>query len=191
MKIQALLLLTCALAYSTEAFSVETPSRRDVLRQAATAVAAGVAVVVVSPTQPALAINACPPRTQNCIRTTWAAPAGTKDVASSMLAILNSYPQEGQADVDKGGWTIAGGDLKASGKTKLEYTSGVGNFAKFFNGGKPFVDDLEIEVLDNGVVEIRSASRIGESDLGVNQKRLQFLASKARALGWEAPEPKY
>ena len=76
------------------------------------------------------------------------------------------------------------------GKTRIEFASGLGMFAKLMNGNKPFIDDLEIEVSGN-VIQLRSSSRIGQSDLGVNQKRLKFLASKARALGWEVPEPKY
>lgn len=132
----------------------------------------------------------CPPGTQNCIRTAWTAPAGTRNLGATVLEILSSYPQEGQSGVDKGGWTVAEGNLKSTGKARLEFKSGIGNFAKLFNGGKPFIDDLQIEIVKN-VVEIRSASRIGKSDLGVNKKRLEFLASKARALGWEAPEPKY
>jgi hypothetical protein len=66
-----------------------------------------------------------------------------------------------------------------------------GNFAKFFNGGKPFVDDLVLEITDSGAVEVRSSSRVGDSDMGVNQNRLNFLASNLRAAGWTAPEPKY
>ena len=61
-----------------------------------------------------------------------------------------------------------------------------GNFAKFLNGGKPFIDDLEIQV-QNGGVAVKSASRIGDSDLGVNAKRLNYIASKLREKGWTAP----
>lgn len=54
---------------------------------------------------------------------------------------------------------------------RIEYmSSGKGNFAKFFNGGKPFVDDLNMDVEDNGVVTVRSQSRVGDSDFGVNGK---------------------
>jgi hypothetical protein len=190
MKVEASILLSSFLAYTTNAFGVETLSRRDALRHV---ISGGVVVSVFTvgaPPQALATVTACPSKSQNCIRTAWKVPAGSKDVAGSMLEILNSYPQEGQADVDKGGWTIAEGDLKSSGKTRVEYKSGIGNFARFFNGGKPFVDDLEVEVAGDAI-EIRSASRIGESDLGVNQKRLQFLASKARALGWDAPEATY
>jgi uncharacterized protein (DUF1499 family) len=45
------------------------------------------------------------------------------------------------------------------------------------NGGKPFVDDLVWEMGDSGEVQVRSASRIGESDFNVNCKRLVFLAN--------------
>jgi uncharacterized protein (DUF1499 family) len=105
-----------------------------------------------------------------------------------LVKILNAYPQAGQANVDKGGYKI----VSSSSIIKVEYTSGIGTFAKLFNGGQPFVDDL-IAVVDknNGVVTIKSSSRIGQSDLGVNQKRLKFLGAQAKAMGWTVPEPKY
>lgn len=68
---------------------------------------------------------------------------------------------------------------------KYEFKSGIGNFAKFFNGGKPFIDDFEVEVNDN--VQIRSSSRIGDSDFGVNAKRINYVADKLKAKGWTAP----
>jgi uncharacterized protein (DUF1499 family) len=135
-------------------------------------------------------LPACPPRSQNCIRTTWKAPSGTKDVHAIVLQLFKSYPHEGQSDVDKGGWTIVE-DGSNNNMLRLEYKSGIGMFAKLFNGGKPFIDDVVVLVVDNSVVQIRSSSRIGKSDLGVNQKRLQFLATKAREMGWDVPDPKY
>jgi hypothetical protein len=56
--------------------------------------------------------------------------------------------------------------------------SGKGNFAKFFNAGKPFVDDLNIEIEDDGKVEIKSASRVGESDFGVNKAVSRVLCTR-------------
>ena len=103
---------------------------------------------------------------------------------------LNSCQQQGQNDVDKGGWTIVSDDLAGSGTAAVEYRSGIGNFAKFLNGGKPFVDDLKLEIQD-GVVQVRSSSRVGDSDFKVNQKRLQFLGNALQAKGWDVPEPKY
>ena len=118
------------------------------------------------------AIDACPPKSQNCVRATWTPPSGTsnKDVVSTLKQVLNAYPQEGQDNVDGGGWVIAEDDLDSKGTARVEYrSSGKGNLAKFFNAGKPFVDDLLIEV-GNGVVELRSSSRVGDSDFGVNTK---------------------
>ena len=106
---------------------------------------------------------------------------------NTVLDLFKSYPQEGQSDVDKGGWTIVSADDST---IRIEYKSGIGNFAKYFNGGKPFIDDVIVSVSD-GVVNIRSSSRVGESDFNVNQKRLQYLAAKARTMGWDAPDPVY
>ena len=42
-----------------------------------------------------------------------------------------------------------------------------------------YVDDLEISfVPETNILQVRSESRVGESDLGVNQKRVDLLKSK-------------
>lgn len=38
-----------------------------------------------------------------------------------------------------------------------------------------FVDDLELLLADDGELLVRSASRVGESDLGVNRRRVERL----------------
>ena len=39
-----------------------------------------------------------------------------------------------------------------------------------------FVDDVELLILpDNGIIHVRSASRTGYSDLGVNRRRIEKL----------------
>lgn len=38
-----------------------------------------------------------------------------------------------------------------------------------------FVDDLEFHFAGDGVIHVRSASRVGHSDLGVNRKRVEAL----------------
>ena len=136
-------------------------------------------------------LTPCPPGSQNCILTTWTPPKGKdkRSVATAMVKILQSYPQEGQAGDDKGGWKITDGDLVKTGTLSLEYQSGVGPFAFLFNFGKPFIDDLEIKVLSSNKVQLRSSSRVGKSDLGVNKKRLLFLGEQA--IGWDVPEPEY
>lgn len=178
------------LAVMTGAFGVESSSssRRDVLASSAAAAAACVAFGW--PGTARAALTACPPKSNNCIRTAWTAPDGTPNVAQSVQTILDSYPQEGQNKVDLGGWSIVENNLVSTGKARVEFKSGLGNFAKFLNGNKPFVDDLEIAI-DGNTVELRSASRVGDSDFGVNQKRLQFLAAKAQAMGFNTPEPRY
>jgi hypothetical protein len=128
--------------------------------------------------QPALALEQCPPKSNNCVRTQWTPPSGSSksDAIASLRDAIKAYPQEGQNNVDGGGWIIAEDDLDgASSAARVEFrSSGKGNFAKFLNGGKPFVDDLKIEVDDSGVVQIKSQSRVGDSDFGVNSKVSNF-----------------
>ena len=38
-----------------------------------------------------------------------------------------------------------------------------------------FPDDLEILKVNKGIIQIKSASRIGASDLGVNRRRVNYL----------------
>ena len=183
-------LATTTEAYQPSATKQPTTTRRGWLEKAALVAAA---TVTASPYS-SLALEPCPKGSKNCIRTTWTPPSGTssQSAVQTVLDVLNAYPQAGQQDIDKGGWTIISNDLSGSSKTAaVEYKSGIGNFAKFFNGGKPFVDDLTLELDNDGVVQVKSSSRIGESDLGVNQKRLQYLAASLGEKGWTVPEPSY
>ena len=63
-------------------------------------------------------------------------------------------------------------------------SSGKGTFAKMFNGGRPFVDDLVIEPNGDGAYEFRSASRVGDSDFGVNGKSLSYIGGILKEKGW-------
>ena len=144
------------------------------------------------------------------------------DAITDLQAALKSYPLEGQDGVDKGGWTVAEDSLASSGYQRIEFRSGIGNFAKFFNGGKPFIDDLEATIqrseprtrrhmgatlrltmclsphqsvvrilheqfqVDDSSVSVRSSSRVGDSDFGVNGKRINFLAKELTKRGWTA-----
>jgi hypothetical protein len=105
------------------------------------------------------------------------------------MAAINEYPQNGQAGIDGNGFTIVADTLNNKGIARVEYRN-FGFFAKLFNGGKPYVDDLVV-ALDGNNVQVRSSSRIGKSDLGVNKKRLQYLGKSLQAKGWMVPEPKY
>ena len=47
-----------------------------------------------------------------------------------------------------------------------------------------FVDDLELQLVsDRGTIAVRSASRVGHSDLGVNRERVESLRASLAARG--------
>ena len=165
-----LALLSTVSAYTPSQTSPST--RREAFGKVAASFGIGAALLSQQPSS-ANALELCPPKANNCVRTTWTPPSGTSkdDAVAALRDALNAYPQEGQDNVDGGGWSIAEDDLAGSGAARVEFkSSGKGNFAKFFNGGKPFVDDLKLEVESSGTVQIKSQSRVGDSDFGVNQK---------------------
>lgn len=175
-----LAILGTSSAYST----TKASSRRELLSNVAKGAVFGIGAIAVTPNADALEI--CGPKANNCVRTTFTPPAGSSkdDVAAALRDAINAYPQEGQSDVDKGGWTIASDDLSGAGTARIEYKSGIGKFAKFFNGGKPFVDDLKFEIDGSNVVQVRSQSRVGDSDFGVNQKRVDYIEATLKKAGW-------
>ena len=157
------------------------------------------------------ALEECKPKSHNCIRTTWTAPSSITNpsqAASEIRNVLNSYPQSGQAGVDCNGWKIVSDKLDAidieeaygGGLITLEYKSCIGPAAMAINLGQPFIDDLKLELggkddISSGrrsiVVEVKSSSRMGSSDLFVNRKRLEYLGQKLKLNGWVVPPPKY
>mmetsp|Transcript_6432 Transcript_6432/g.7991 ORF Transcript_6432/g.7991 Transcript_6432/m.7991 type:complete len:190 (+) Transcript_6432:60-629(+) len=178
-------LLSTAAAYTPTQTS-HTATRRDAFAKVSAGFGVAAALLVQQPSD-ANALELCPPKANNCVRTTWSPPSGSsKDEAVAALRdAIGAYPQAGQSDVDGGGWSIAEDDLDGSGAARVEYkSSGKGNFAKFFNGGKPFVDDLKLEVESSGVVQVKSQSRVGDSDFGVNKKRVDYLAAALKGKGW-------
>ncbi|EAZ91100.1 DUF1499 domain-containing protein [Crocosphaera chwakensis] len=49
-------------------------------------------------------------------------------------------------------------------------------YAQFTSHWMGFIDDVEFYVNENqGVIDVRSASRLGESDLGVNRERIETI----------------
>ena len=55
-------------------------------------------------------------------------------------------------------------------------------YAQFTTRWMTFVDDLELWVDPvNNVVQVRSASRLGESDLGANRARIEALRARLAA----------
>lgn len=169
-------------AYTTPNVS----SRRELISNVAKGALFGIGAVTVGPSA-SDALEACPPKANNCVRIQWSPPSGTSkaDAVAALRDAINAYPQAGQDGVDKGGWSFAEDDLASSGSARLEFVSGTdGFFAKYLNGGKPFIDDLKLEVEESGTVQVKSQSRIGDSDLGVNKKRTDYIATALAAKGW-------
>lgn len=52
---------------------------------------------------------------------------------------------------------------------------------------KGYIDDVEF-ALRGGVVQVRSSSRVGQTDFGVNAIRLNAIAAPLRAAGWAIGE---
>jgi len=179
-----------------KAASLLLPPRCDALRRAFL-FAPMIAANIIRP--PANALEACRPKSHNCIRTTFTAPSSVTssiEVVNAVRDVLNSYPQKGQAGVDCSGWRIVNDSLDNPevGSIKLEYKSCVGPAVLAINLGQPFIDDLVLELgkkESSFMVEVKSSSRMGSSDLGVNRKRLEYLGRKLKERGWVVPSPKY
>lgn len=144
------------------------------------------------------ALEACRSKARNCIRTTWFSPENmTKDGAVEIIRnVLNSYPQNGQAGVDCNGWQLVKDSLDNMSPSRSEYIfkSCVGPAALAINLGQPFIDDVKLEVQEsNGrvLVEVKSSSRMGSTDMFVNKKRIDFLGDELRRKGWEVPSIQY
>mmetsp|Transcript_63148 Transcript_63148/g.150559 ORF Transcript_63148/g.150559 Transcript_63148/m.150559 type:complete len:206 (+) Transcript_63148:109-726(+) len=188
-------LLCCSFAPS--AYVPPTASSR----RAALAAPISAAILFAGVDSASAAVSACKPGANNCWSTAstdnrkmsaWAWPAGVSkgEAVKQLKSVIEAYPQEGQDSVDMGGWSYAVDTLADQGYARLEFKSGIGNFAKFFNGGKPFVDDFEVSVGDSSI-SVKSASRLGDSDFNVNAKRCNYIAAALRAKGWDAPAIKF
>mmetsp|Transcript_27740 Transcript_27740/g.57087 ORF Transcript_27740/g.57087 Transcript_27740/m.57087 type:complete len:285 (-) Transcript_27740:29-883(-) len=111
----------------------------------------------------------------------WKYPADSisskEDAFQQLYEVVKEYPP-GQDNIDGGGFDIVTFDPKAG----YMYVQ----FESLKNG---FIDDVEFAVIDEKTnqVEVRSSSRLGYLDYGVNSRRLNYLAKALRVLGWDAP----
>mmetsp|Transcript_18437 Transcript_18437/g.42341 ORF Transcript_18437/g.42341 Transcript_18437/m.42341 type:complete len:260 (-) Transcript_18437:86-865(-) len=99
---------------------------------------------------------------------------------AELVSTINAYTP-GQANVDGGGFKII------TNEKGYIYTQ----FESLKNG---YIDDVEfalIEGFGKREVQLRSSSRIGYLDFGVNAKRLNYIAKDLRAKGWNAPGVEY
>ncbi len=108
------------------------------------------------------------PETPNCVHTGLLHPTGTQplflrselppsDVMSRLRRVVSELPRGTVL-------TASDGYLHAEVRSRL------------FR----FIDDIELLVADDGELVVRSASRVGRSDFGVNARRVDWLR---RALG--------
>lgn len=102
----------------------------------------------------------------------WRPPAGS-NAMGELLEVVKSYPPF-QARIDGGGFKIITADTNYL-------------YVQFESLRKGFIDDVEFAVNRNGSVQVRSSSRLGFLDLGVNAKRLNWISANLRDKGWTAP----
>ena len=117
------------------------------------------------------------------IGTDWLVPTWSytgKSVAGALTdikAAIDAYPP-GRKGVDEGGFQIASVKFP-------EAADDAGYVYVQFESGGGYVDDVEFAVL-NGVVHVRTSSRLGFLDFGVNAKRYNYFASKLGGVqGWK------
>ena len=102
----------------------------------------------------------------------WRPKAGS-NVMGELLATIKAYPPF-QARIDGGGFKIIA--------TNADYL-----YVQFESLRKGFIDDVEFFVNKDNSVQVRSSSRLGFLDLGVNAKRLNWISANLRGKGWSAP----
>jgi hypothetical protein len=83
----------------------------------------------------------------------------------------------GQAGVDKGGWKRAE-EQEHNGITYIRY--------EFTSAGRfRYIDYLEIRVDDKGTISVKTASREGGFDYGVNAARIKYIQALLKEKGWK------
>lgn len=81
-------------------------------------------------------------------------------------------------------WRVVVEEVAASARTRIVTRNETYLHAECRSPLLGFVDDLELQLrADEGLLAVRSASRLGYSDLGVNRKRVDDLRSRLRRRG--------
>jgi len=118
----------------------------------------------------------------------WPTTDGIDSVEAAFVQleqVLKEY-KPGQNNIDGGGFQIVKSDPKAG----YLYVQ----FQALKNG---YIDDFELAYIkdtdsstsnsNSNAVQIRSSSRLGYLDYGVNAKRINYIAAKLREKKWDAP----
>ncbi|MBW4571117.1 MAG: DUF1499 domain-containing protein [Tolypothrix carrinoi HA7290-LM1] len=106
------------------------------------------------------------PNSPNCVS------SQSSDVGHSIAALsYSSTPEEAIAKLKS--------VIQSLSRTKIITESNDYLYAEFKSALMGFVDDVEF-YLDRkaNVIQVRSASRLGQSDLGVNRKRIETIRAK-------------
>jgi uncharacterized protein (DUF1499 family) len=114
-------------------------------------------------------------------------PSNTPNSVSSQASLYPDHPQRAYAD-------IAPLPLKGDAAATLDRVASIIEamdgakivkrepgylYAQFTTRLMKYVDDAEFWFdPDTGVIQVRSASRLGKSDLGVNRERIEFIRQK-------------
>lgn len=107
----------------------------------------------------------------------WASDLDQQQAFAQLEDVINQY-KPGQGNIDGGGFKIVTSDPK-KGYIYVQFES--------LKAG--YIDDVEfavIEQLGKNTVQVRSSSRVGYLDFGVNAKRLNYIAKMLVEKGWEA-----
>lgn len=103
----------------------------------------------------------------------WKPPADDSTPLKTLSTVVKAY-EPGQGGIDGGGFSVI--------KETDSYL-----YCQFESLKKGYIDDLEFSSSPNGIL-VRSASRVGFTDFGVNAIRLNSLASKLKNKGWTIDE---
>ena len=104
----------------------------------------------------------------------WPKLMATMEEAFVQLEATIKEYQPGQGNIDGGGFQVV--------TSKPGYL-----YAQFEQLKNGFVDDVEFAVVSGmDGIQVRSSSRLGYLDFGVNAKRLNYIATALRKQGWEA-----
>ena len=98
------------------------------------------------------------------------------EAVSDLRAAIAAYPP-GQRGVDGGGFKV----IKEQSTPDGSYV-----YVQFESLRKGYIDDMEFALGPNGVCNVRTSSRLGYLDLGVNAKRFQWFSERlGQTSGWK------
>jgi hypothetical protein len=104
----------------------------------------------------------------------WKSPSTEKAPLKTLSTLIKTEYEPGQGGIDGGGFSVV--------KETDSYL-----YYQFESLKKGYIDDLEFATSGTGdttSILVRSASRSGFTDFGVNAVRLNYIASKLRTRGW-------